>query len=114
MLFLLVHDISLDSFKCKICGKELKIKNWTLKNTYCYTKCAMNDEDLQKRKAETIAKDPNYWKNRQEKIIKTNLERYGTKTPAENKKIANTIINNIGSGNNINIYVNNYNIYPIC
>ena len=28
----------------------------------------------------------------------------------ENKKIANTIINNIGSGNNINIYVNNYNM----
>ena len=28
----------------------------------------------------------------------------------ENNKIANTIINNIGSGNNINIYVNNYNM----
>jgi len=27
----------------------------------------------------------------------------------ENNKIANTIINNIGSGNNINIFVNNYN-----
>ena len=28
----------------------------------------------------------------------------------ENNKIANTIINNIGSGNNINIFVNNYNM----
>ena len=28
----------------------------------------------------------------------------------DNKKIANTIINNIGSGNNINIFVNNYNM----
>ena len=28
----------------------------------------------------------------------------------ENNKLANTIINNIGSGNNINIFVNNYNM----
>lgn len=88
----LIHNIPLNSFKCKVCGKELKIRNWTLKNTYCSTKCAMNDEDLQKRKAETIAKDPNYWKNRQEKITKTNLKRYGTKTPAENKEIAKKMI----------------------
>ena len=84
----LIHNIQLNSFKCKTCGKELKIRNWTLKKTYCSTKCAMGDPELQKRKAETIAKDPNFWKNRQEKIQKTNLERYGTKTPAENKEIA--------------------------
>ena len=48
----------------------------------------MSDPELQKRKAETIASDPDYYKRRQEKIIKTNIERYGTKTPAQNKDVA--------------------------
>jgi hypothetical protein len=84
----LVNDIDLNSFNCKVCGKQLKIKNWTIERKYCSTKCAMNDPELQKRKTETIASDPDYWKRRQEKIIKTNLERYGAKTPAQNKEIA--------------------------
>ena len=84
----IVHGIPLDSLKCRICGKPLKIKNWTVISKYCSSKCAANDPELQKRKSENIAKDPDYWKKRQERIIKTNLERYGTKTPAQNKDIA--------------------------
>ena len=84
----LVNDWPFDKFKCKTCNKLLTIKPLNSMSNYCSTKCAMNDPELQKRKAETIANDPDYYKRRQEKIIKTNFERYGTKTPAQNKDVA--------------------------
>ena len=89
----LVNDIDLNSFKCETCGKQLKIRNWTIQKKYCNAKCAMNNPDLQKRKAETISNNPNFWEERQEKIKKTCLERYGTNTPAQNKEIAKKISN---------------------
>ena len=89
----LVNDIDLNSFKCETCGKQLKIRNWTIQKKYCNSKCAMNNSDLQKRKAETISNNPNFWEERQEKIRKTCLERYGTNTPAQNKEIAKKISN---------------------
>ena len=84
----LVNDWPFDKFKCKTCNKLLNIKSLNFMSDYCSIKCAANDPELQKRKSETIASDPDYWKKRQEKIIKTNFERYGTKTPAQNKDIA--------------------------
>lgn len=98
----LVNNLSFDYCKCKICGKILKVKSFSLINDikYCSTKCAMNDPELQKKKSETIAKDPNYWKNRQEKITKTNLKRYGTKTPAENKDVVQKMKDTISKDQN--------------
>lgn len=86
--YCIANDILLDSFKCKTCSKELTINKITQANQFCSTKCAMNNSELQKRKSETISKDPEFWQKRQEKIVQTNLERYGTKAPAQNKDIA--------------------------
>jgi hypothetical protein len=83
----IVNDIDLNSFICKICGKELKIRAISQPIKYCSTKCAMNDTELQNRKLETIKKDPEFWKKRAEKSKATCLERYGTKTPAESEII---------------------------
>lgn len=88
IIYCIVRDIDFESIVCKICQKPLNVKTMTQLSNYCSTKCAANDPELQKRKSETIAKDPDYWKKRQEKIFKTNIERYGTKTPAQNKDIA--------------------------
>ncbi len=85
--YCIANDILLDNFICKTCGKQLVIKKITQPVNYCSVKCAMNNVELQKNKSETISKDPEFWKKRQEKIVKTNLKRYGTKTPAENKNI---------------------------
>lgn len=86
--FCLANDIDINGFKCKTCGKLLKIRAITQPVEFCSVKCAMSNSELQQRKAETIKSDSDYWKKRQEKIIKTNLERYGTKAPSQNKDIA--------------------------
>jgi hypothetical protein len=88
IIYCVIRDIDLESIVCKKCKKPLNVRSMTQLSNYCSSKCAMSDPELQKRKSETIASDPDYWKKRQEKIIKTNLERYGTKTPAQNKDIA--------------------------
>ena len=88
IIYCLIRDIDFNSIVCKNCGKPLNVRTMTQLSNYCSTKCAMSDPELQKRKAETIASDPDYYKRRQEKIIKTNIERYGTKTPAQNKDVA--------------------------
>ena len=88
IIYCLIRDIDFNSIVCKNCGKPLNVRTMTQLSNYCSTKCAMSDPELQKRKAETIASDPDYYKKRQEKIIKTNIERYGTKTPAQNKDVA--------------------------
>jgi G:T-mismatch repair DNA endonuclease (very short patch repair protein) len=88
IIYCIIRDIDFESIVCKNCKKPLNVRAMTQVSNYCSAKCAANDPELQKRKSETIASDPDYWKKRQEKIIKTNLERYGTKTPAQNKDIA--------------------------
>jgi len=59
---------------CKMCGKRTRFNN--LRDgyvMYCSEKCSSNDVDIRK------------------KTIDTNIEKYGTKTPAENKIILNKI-----------------------
>ena len=83
----IVRGIPLDSFNCKTCGKELKIRSITQPVQFCSSKCAINNEELQIKRSETIHSDLDFYSNRQEKIKKTCLERYGTKTPAESEQI---------------------------
>ena len=83
LVYCIIHDIDPNGFKCKACGKPLKIIHITKPQKYCSQICAMNDQDLQNKRRQTIAQDSNYYKIRQEKTTKTCLERYGSKTPAE-------------------------------
>lgn len=85
VIFCIRHNITYQDLLCKLCGNPIKVKqSITQRQTYC-DKCK-HIAGIQKRKS-TIAKNQNYWKNRQKKIQQTNLKRYKTKTPSQNPQI---------------------------
>ena len=96
----LVNDISLDSFKCKTCGKPLTLKKFTQPLKFCSSKCAMNNEELK------IQNNITYYKRLSNKRKETCLKKYGTKTPAEcenvKNKIKETIAENVNHWKNRN------------
>lgn len=86
LVYCIRHDIQYKDLVCQRCGKPIKIKySLTQRAKYCSKQCRYKSA-VQKRK-QTISKNPTFWEDRQKRIQETNLKRYGTKTPAQNKEI---------------------------
>lgn len=87
LVYCIRNDIQYKELTCQRCGKPIKIKySLTQRAKYCSNQCRYKSA-VQKRK-QTINKNLTFWEDRQKKIQETNLKRYGTKTPAQNKDIA--------------------------
>ena len=64
-----------------MCGKPLELKSVFYISKYCSARCAKADPEINQKMKDTIAKDPDFYKKREEKIKKTCLERYGVEFP---------------------------------
>ena len=91
LIWCLQNGFNIKKYICKKCGKQLKLKHVNDLRQFCSIKCAMNSKELQDKRSETIDSIEDYWKNRQEKTKKTNLEKYGVEYPAQNKEIKEKI-----------------------
>lgn len=96
LIWCLQNDFDIKKYVCKNCGKQLTLKHVNDLRQFCSIKCAMNSKELQANRNKTIESDPEYWKNRQEKIKKTCLEKYGVEYPAQNDEIKEKIKKTIG------------------
>jgi len=92
---------------CKICGSSTNFRNWSVGySTYCSTKCANLDEEIQNKSKETSYRKTGYTHNtlnpnNKSKVEKTCLERYGvphyTKTKEYIDKTKATCLNKYGT-----------------
>ena len=64
------NRFDIDSHKCKICGTQLDLKSVFYIPKYCSARCAKADPEINQKMKDTIAKDPGYYKKREEKIKK--------------------------------------------
>lgn len=81
------NRFDIDAHKCKMCGKPLELKSVFYISKYCSARCAKADPEINQKMKDTIAKDPDYYKKREEKIKKTCLERYGVEFPGMSEQV---------------------------
>ena len=70
--------------KCEYCGKTI----FALQQRWCNQKCQMNDPKFKQYRNNVIDKD-----KKKERFEKTCLNKFGTKSPLQNKKIRDKISN---------------------
>ncbi len=85
----------IENYRLCYCGNSVKFKNSTIGYyEYCSKKCMDNSDKVKKRRIKTNikkfgTKTPSENEKVKEKIIKTNNERYGGNSPLLNKEIKN-------------------------
>lgn len=83
----LINDIDLNSLRCKVCGKPVRVAHITYIPRFCSTKCGMNADEVQNKRKQTISLDEHYYENIQKKKVETCLKKYGVDVAAKAESV---------------------------